>query len=112
VTSFGVALPFMLYGALIAAIRPPWQRLRRNRNVVVLLLSVSVAYTLIHLLSWALVRYRLPVDALLLVFAAIAVVDIGQRVMTALPGLKRFAFALPAGEPRVLAGPAVQKPPN
>ena len=28
-------------------------------------------YTAIHLLSWALIRYRLPVDAIALVFAAV-----------------------------------------
>jgi hypothetical protein len=37
-------------------------------------------YTLIHLLSWALIRYRLPVDAVLLIFAALALVDIAQRL--------------------------------
>jgi hypothetical protein len=33
-------------------------------------------YTLIHLLSWAQIRYRLPVDAVLLLFAAIAMADL------------------------------------
>jgi hypothetical protein len=36
-------------------------------------------YTLVHLLSWALIRYRLPVDAVLLVFAALAVERVAGR---------------------------------
>jgi hypothetical protein len=32
------------------------------------------------LLSWALVRYRLPIDAVLLVFAGLAVVDLFNRI--------------------------------
>lgn len=71
VLSFGVALPFMLLGTGL------WLRAgqrgapRRNPSLAngLLLLSFAVVYTLIHLLSWSLIRYRLPVDAVLLVFA-------------------------------------------
>jgi fumarate reductase subunit D len=50
-----------------------------------LLLFVAV-YTAIHLLSWALIRYRLPVDAVMLVFAGLALVELAawlqrRRVM-------------------------------
>jgi 4-amino-4-deoxy-L-arabinose transferase-like glycosyltransferase len=45
-----------------------------------LLILFSGVYTTIHLLSWALIRYRLPVDAVLLIFAALALVDIAQRL--------------------------------
>jgi hypothetical protein len=71
VLSFGVALPFMLYG-LIAAL-PAWRRWLP-------LYLFAAVYTVIHLLSWALVRYRLPVDALLLIFAAYAVSDLHGRL--------------------------------
>ncbi len=71
VLSFGLALPFMLYG-LIAAL-PAW------RKWLLLYLFVAV-YTAMHLLSWALVRYRLPVDAVLLIFAAYAVTDLHGRL--------------------------------
>jgi hypothetical protein len=42
----------------------------------------ALMYTFIHLLSWSLIRYRLPVDAVLLVFAGLAVVDLFQRVVS------------------------------
>jgi 4-amino-4-deoxy-L-arabinose transferase-like glycosyltransferase len=47
---------------------------------IFLLILFASIYTLIHLLSWALIRYRLPVDAVLLIFAALALVDIAQRL--------------------------------
>ena len=74
VLSFGVALPFMLYGLVLAA--------RRWRAWSLLYLFVF-AYTGIHLLSWALIRYRLPVDIVLLIFAAYGLVDLGQRLRAA-----------------------------
>jgi 4-amino-4-deoxy-L-arabinose transferase-like glycosyltransferase len=46
-----------------------------------LLILFCAIYTLIHLLSWSLIRYRLAVDAVLLVFASLAVVDLVQRVI-------------------------------
>jgi 4-amino-4-deoxy-L-arabinose transferase-like glycosyltransferase len=52
-----------------------------------LLILFSGVYTTIHLLSWALIRYRLPVDAVLLIFAALALVDIAQRL-----GVTRWAL--------------------
>jgi len=66
VFSFGLCLPLMAYGLV--------RSLPRWRVCSLLYLFVGV-YTLIHLLSWALIRYRLPVDAVLLVFAGLAVVD-------------------------------------
>lgn len=32
-------------------------------------------YTLLHVLTWAMVRYRLPVDAVLLPFAALGIAE-------------------------------------
>ena len=69
VFSFGILLPFILYG-LIKSLRQPDFSSRMH------LYLFMAAYTGIHLLSWALVRYRLPVDALFLIFAGIAVVDL------------------------------------
>jgi uncharacterized membrane protein (DUF2068 family) len=71
VLSFGLFLPFMVYGLVRAA--------RDWRRWSLLYLFVAV-YALIHLLSWALVRYRLPVDAVLIVFAALAVSALVERV--------------------------------
>jgi hypothetical protein len=71
ITSLGLALPFILYGVFIS--------LRCWRNWALLYVFVAV-YTGIHLLSWALVRYRLPVDAVLLVFAAFGLAHLGNRL--------------------------------
>lgn len=71
--SFGLLLPFMLYGFLA--------NLRRSLTTETLILYLfAVTYTAIHLLSWALIRYRLPVDAVLLVFAATALVLLFEKV--------------------------------
>ncbi len=80
VASFGVLWPFMAYGLYRSAADeklPLAARLASPRSLVVIFAFV---YTLIHLLSWALIRYRLPVDALLVVFAALALVDLAQRI--------------------------------
>jgi 4-amino-4-deoxy-L-arabinose transferase-like glycosyltransferase len=69
VLSFGILWPFMLFGFVYS--------LRRSLSSETLILYLfAVAYTAIHLLSWALIRYRLPVDAVLLVFAAFTLVKL------------------------------------
>lgn len=77
-TSIGLLLPFMLYGLALS-----FSRTRRTSNSfisapVVLLYLFIAFYTLIHVLSWSLIRYRLPVDAVLLVFAGLGVMEIAQ----------------------------------
>lgn len=78
VGSFGIMWPFMLYGAGVALFS------KKHRialtSPVLLLLGFAVIYTAIHLLSWALIRYRVPVDAVMIIFAGLAVVDLFQRV--------------------------------
>ena len=68
VLSFGLALPFMVLGIAI------WIQDVKKKLVWaapgVLLILFIVVYSAIHLLSWALIRYRLPVDAVALIFAA------------------------------------------
>ena len=80
--SFGLFLPFMLYGLGLALrdARPGGPRCSSpagrtdapNLQLAYLLLFLLfiVVYTAIHLASWANVRYRLPVDAFLILFAA------------------------------------------
>lgn len=74
VASFGLYLPFFLTGI--------WLWLRRQApkgfwNILqspgFLLLLFAGIYTGIHVLTWTLVRYRLPVDAVLMPFAALVV---------------------------------------
>lgn len=80
VGSFGLLLPFMLYGlwCAIPLLRRPSHPAQRAQ--IMLLLLFMVVYTLLHLLTWALVRYRLPVDAVLLSFAALGMGDLWQRM--------------------------------
>ena len=74
--SFGIFLPFMIYGFARA-----WIGRRRTAIVrpVGLFTLFIVFYSAIHLLSWALIRYRLPVDAVLVVFAGYGLVDLARR---------------------------------
>jgi 4-amino-4-deoxy-L-arabinose transferase-like glycosyltransferase len=72
VGSFGILLPFMLYGLWIS-----FSKMRKPDHPgqpadLLLIYLFIVIYTLIHLLSWTLIRYRLPIDAFLILFAALA----------------------------------------
>jgi 4-amino-4-deoxy-L-arabinose transferase-like glycosyltransferase len=57
--SFGLLLPLLLYGLYLAIRRPGFV----PRNALLFLFAAF--YTVLHLLTWAMVRYRLPVDATL-----------------------------------------------
>lgn len=69
VLSFGLYLPFMLFGL--------WLSFSRWRSFVVLYVFILV-HTAIHLLSWPAPRYRLTVDAVLMVFAGMAVLELAR----------------------------------
>jgi 4-amino-4-deoxy-L-arabinose transferase-like glycosyltransferase len=71
VLSFGLYLPFMLLGLYLS--------LSRWRNFVVLYLFILI-HTTIHLLSWPAPRYRLSVDAVAMVFAAMAVLELARQL--------------------------------
>jgi hypothetical protein len=71
VFSYGLYLPFFLYGLFIS--REQWRRCS-------LIYIFAVFYCLMHILTYTMIRYRLPVDAALMPFAALAVVDLIQRV--------------------------------
>jgi hypothetical protein len=86
--SLGVFGPFMVYGLYLAARRPaaPGSAARAVSSAPGMvgwamgLLCLFVAcYSLLHILTWAMVRYRLPADAVGLVFAALALQDLYQR---------------------------------
>lgn len=84
--SFGLCLPFILYG-LYLAVRDSQFAVRNS-----LLFLFVVFYTLLHILTWAMVRYRLPVDAVLIVFAAQALLDLYARGRRWLPIRSRAVF--------------------
>jgi hypothetical protein len=63
VLSFGLYLPFFIAGLILS-----WPY--RQRASLVYLFAVT--FNLLHILTWAGIRYRLPVDAALMPFAALA----------------------------------------
>jgi len=77
VFSFGLLWPFMLYGSIVS-LKERWQTQPSAHAATRLLLVFVVVYTGIHILSWALIRYRLPVDSVLMLFAAVGFVDLSN----------------------------------
>lgn len=92
--SFGVFLPFMLYGLVLSIKKSVSEKGNRFLNLLIspegLLMIFAGAYTSVHILTWTLVRYRLPVDAVLIPFAGLALMDFYSRISAKYPAL-RFA---------------------
>ncbi len=78
ILSFGLLWPFMLAGLIRVLVKP--KLAGGLSSPVFLLLMFVVVYSGIHILSWAMIRYRLPVDAVMLVFASLVLVDIWHFV--------------------------------
>jgi hypothetical protein len=82
--SFTLLLPFMVYGVWVAlrsartAAQP--RRLARLFSPPAFLLLFVFVYSLLHIFTWAMPRYRLPVDAVLLIFAAAGLSDLVRRI--------------------------------
>jgi hypothetical protein len=67
-----------------------------------LALVFVVFYSLLHIFTWAMTRYRLPVDAVLLPFAALGLLTAGQWIATQFGGAhKHDAGIAPAPGPEV-----------
>ncbi len=75
--SFTLYLPFMLYGLYLS---------RKNWRACLPLYLYAGFDTGLCLISWSAPRYRLPTDALMMVFAGLAVVDVVERL-----GISRWA---------------------
>lgn len=71
VLSFGLYLPFFLWGLALS---------RRNWQPATLIYLFVLVFSAMHILTWASIRYRLPVDAALMPFAALAVEGALSRV--------------------------------
>ena len=82
VLSFGIALPFILWGLTLAAREIRAGQFSGDASAAILLYLFVMVYTMIHLLSWALIRYRLPVDAILVLFAALPLARITMQPAT------------------------------
>lgn len=82
VGSFGLFLPFMVYGLVFSLLPGRLERLfggAVDRKAYLLIYLFILAFSGVHLLSWAYVRYRLPVDTVLIVFAALALYHLANR---------------------------------
>jgi len=96
--SFGLFLPFMLYGLLLSLRRarqnPPFPQATAPPTLhlpfLTLLWLYMGLYTAIHIASWANVRYRLPVDAILLLFAGLALATLWQQITSARSNVQTF----------------------
>ena len=77
--SFGLFLPLMLYGLFLALkkMQSLWDLLS---SPVGLLMLFAVVYSGIHVLTWTLIRYRLPVDAVLILFAGLALMEMLRNI--------------------------------
>ena len=76
VGSYGLYLPFFVLGLVLS-----WQE--RRRAAIIYLFALLFAG--LHLLSWASARYRLPIDAALMPFAALALITLVNRLRRYLP---------------------------
>ena len=76
--SFGLYLPLMLWGL--------WRSLAHRRRFLPLYLFAAV-HTGLHLLTWPSPRYRLPIDAVLMVMAALAVIELTKQITARRRGL-------------------------
>jgi hypothetical protein len=79
VGSFGLSLPFILYGLWMALVKTRKSRTESERWNIALLLIFALIYTSVHLFSWTLIRYRLPVDAVLIIFAGLGITTLLER---------------------------------
>ena len=70
-----------------------------DRSSFALLYLFIAFYSLLHIMTWAMTRYRLPVDAVLLVFAALGIGDL----------MDRLAARRSAGHPRMPQAPRIHE---
>jgi 4-amino-4-deoxy-L-arabinose transferase-like glycosyltransferase len=84
IASFGIMLPFMLYGLVLGIKKNMSGTGNRFLNLMIspvgLLVIFTIIYSSVHILTWTLIRYRLPVDAVLIPFASLALMDVAERI--------------------------------
>ena len=92
--SFGLFLPFICYGTWLVIFRSRRYKLLDDaqgqdrysqisawlKTPVALWLGFFLLYTLMHLATWAAIRYRLATDAVMIIFAAVGIVDLYDQL--------------------------------
>ena len=84
VGSFGLMLPFMIYGIVVAfrwggpKAQGGW--IKFSTTPLAMILLFVALYTIQHVLTWAMPRYRLPIDAVTLSFAALGLNNIAHWI--------------------------------
>ena len=78
--SFALFLPAMVYGLILSLATPYRSWRERLASPLTLLYLFMLIYTAVHLLTWTLIRYRVPVDTVLIVFAGLGIVDVVTRL--------------------------------
>lgn len=81
ILSFGIMLPFMLAGLYLSRTR--W----RQALPLYLFLVVHLG---VYLVSWVMIRYRIPADTVLLLFAGAAIMWIGEKIGRGVSGQGTF----------------------
>lgn len=82
VASIGVFLPFMLYGVWLevkAKVKTKTGGGYFSAPALTLTLAFVLFYSALHIATWAMSRYRLPADAVLLLFAGLAIAQLAER---------------------------------
>lgn len=101
VGSFGLCLPLIFYGLYLSLRNCLAYKNERQRLALMLFYMFILVYTGIHLLTWTLIRYRLPIDAIFLMFAAYALVELWRRATLR----DRSPHRLIAPNPQIIAPP-------
>ena len=80
VGSFGLFLPFMLFGLVRTFLYKFPSLETRLVSPFTLVYLFLIVYTGIHVLTWTLIRYRLPLDAFLIIFAGLALMKLVEQI--------------------------------
>ncbi|MFN0071039.1 MAG: hypothetical protein ACKVVP_06060 [Chloroflexota bacterium] len=81
VFSFGLIVPFVLAG-MWRVVQYRNELSPQQSAALTLLVLFITSYSTIHLLSWTLIRYRMPVDAVLIIFASVSISALISTALT------------------------------
>lgn len=92
VGSFGLFLPFIIYGLFISICEGFKGKFKEVVGTPSFLFTLFIfSYSSIHILTWTMVRYRLPVDTVLVLFAALGGKRIIERMIGKYPLKEKMA---------------------